>query len=117
MSFWVYKKDKNGKTILWQIDIEPMIPMVAIGLLAAIIGPRLFNDPSIILMLPFALLGAGFVCLIISKLSLYKKGIWFSFGPKHMSKGYAKFYKTAYFLMGGGVLLLLLMLIAMHNTK
>ena len=116
MSFWVYKKDKTGKTILWQIDIEPMILMVVIGLLAAMIGPRLFQDPSIILMLPFALFGTGFVCLIISKLSLYKKGIWFSFGLKHMSKGYATLYKVAYAFFAIGGLILLLMIIALQRA-
>lgn len=116
MSFWVYKKDKSGKTILWQIDIEPMVLMVVIGMLAAIIGPRLFQDPSIIIMLPFVLLGAGLVCLIISKMSLYKKGIWFSFGPKLMSKGYATLYKAAYVLIGVGVLILLLLLNALRRA-
>ncbi len=87
-----------------------MLLMIVIGLLAAIIGPRLFHDPSIILMIPFVLFGAGLVCLIISKMSLYKKGTWFSFGPKLMTKGYATLYKAAYVMLGFGVLILLLLL-------
>jgi hypothetical protein len=35
MSLWCYKRDKSGKKILWQIDFDPMIIMIVIGLLAA----------------------------------------------------------------------------------
>lgn len=107
MSFWIYKKDKNGKTILWLIDVPFSLLMLFTAFLAALIGPKLYGNPSIILWLPFALSAAGVVLLLISKLSLYGKGIWISFGPKQMSKKYASIYKAAYVLIGLGVLLLL----------
>ncbi len=116
MSFWSYKRDKSGKKILWQIDFDPMIIMIVIGLLAALIGPSLFLNPSIIKMFPFGFLTAGLACLIISKISLYKKGIWFSFGPGLMTKGYAILYKVAYVLLGAGVILLLLLLNALQKA-
>jgi|MudIll2142460700_1097286.scaffolds.fasta_scaffold1268540_2 hypothetical protein len=116
MSLWIYKKEKNGKKILWQIDFDPMVIMVVIAMLAALIGPVFFQDPSIIIKLPFVLLGTGLVCLIISKMSLYKRGIWFSFGPKFMSKGFAKLYKAAYVLIGFGGLILLLLLNAVQRA-
>jgi len=116
MSLWIYKKEKNGKKILWQIDFDPMVIMVIIAMLAALIGPVFVQDPSIIVKFPFVLLGAGLVCLIISKMSLYKRGIWFSFGPKLMSQGYAKLYKAAYILIGFGVLILLLLLNAIRRA-
>lgn len=43
MSFWWRKKDKSGKQYLWQIDIEPLIILLVFGLLAALVGPRLFR--------------------------------------------------------------------------
>ncbi len=113
MSFWMSRKDKSGRKILWQIDFDPMIIMVIIGLLAALRGPSLFRNPSII---PFGLLTAGLVCLTISKISLYKKGIWFSFGPGLMTKRYATLYKAAYILLGVGVLLLFLILNALRSA-
>lgn len=116
MSLWLSKKDKSGKKILWQIDFDPMIILVVIGLIAALIGPSLFRNPSIITIFPFGLLSAGLACLIISKMSLYKRGIWFSFGPGHMTKGYAKLYKVGYFLLGVGTLLLLAVFNAMSRT-
>ncbi len=109
MSFWWFKRDRNGKKTLWQIDYDPMTFIVIIGLLAAIVGPRLFGNASIIIFFPLLLLLAGLTCLIISKISIYKKGIWFSFGSGHMSKGYAALYRAAYVMLGVGVLFLLLL--------
>ncbi|MDA8240093.1 MAG: hypothetical protein M0Z67_06955 [Nitrospiraceae bacterium] len=116
MSLWWYKRDKSGNKILWQIDYDPMIIMVVIGLLAAIIGPSLFRNPSIIIEFPFVLLAVGLACLIISKISLYRKGIWCSFGPGFMTKGYAKLYKVGYLLLGVGTLVLLALFSAMRRT-
>jgi len=112
MSFWMYRKDKSGKTHLWQIDFDPLIIMILIGLLAAVVGPTFFRNPSSILMLPLAFAFVGLAWLITSKVSLYRKGIWFSFGPGLMSDGYARLYKLAYILIGIGVLPLLLVAIS-----
>lgn len=109
MSFWIYKKDKTGRTILWQIDIAiPFLMMILLALLAAFVGPNLYRTPTIIIWLPSIILAVGFVLLFISKLSLYRKGIYGAFGPKQMTKTYATLYKTAYLLLGLGVLLLFL---------
>jgi hypothetical protein len=116
MSLWIYKKDKNGKTILWQIDIAIPLIMVLLGLLAALIGPKALGNPSFMVWLPFALAVAGFVLLLISKVSLYRKGIWSSFGSRQMSKKYASIYKAAYVLLGLGVLLLLLIWNALRRA-
>jgi hypothetical protein len=43
MSFWWHKRDKSGKRNLWQIDVEPLIIFVILGLLAALVGPRLLH--------------------------------------------------------------------------
>jgi hypothetical protein len=116
MSFWWHKRDKAGRRHLWQIDYDPMIIMLVIGMLAALIAPTLFRNPSIIIFSPFVFLSIGLFCLIISKISLYRKGIWFSFGPGVMSKGYAKLYKVGYLLLGVGALLLLALFNAMTRT-
>lgn len=42
MSFWWHKRDKSGKRYLWQIDVEPLIIFLVIGLLAALVVPRFF---------------------------------------------------------------------------
>jgi hypothetical protein len=94
-----------------------MTIIIILGLLTAIIGPSLFRYPSIIKIFPFALLTVGLACLIISKITLYKQGIWFSFGPALMSKRYAKVYKIAYILIGLGTLLLLLLFNALQKAS
>jgi uncharacterized membrane protein YvlD (DUF360 family) len=116
MSLWVYKKDNTGKRHLWQIGFDPLIIIVVIGLVAALIWPHIFQTPWFILIIPLVLLTAGLALLIISKLSLYWKGIWFSFGPGLMSKGYVTTYKVAYVLIVMGVLLLLMLFSAMSKA-
>ena len=88
------------------IDIEPMSATIIIALLAALIGPKL---RTVIAILPFALSILGLAFLIIAKVSLFRRGIWFSFGPKLMTRGYARLYKLSYILIGIGVLFLLLL--------
>ncbi len=90
------------------IDIEPMPAIMIIGLLAALIGPKLL---TVIAILPFALSLLGLAFLIIAKVSLFRRGIWFSFGSKLMARGYARLYKLSYILIGIGVLFLLLLAI------
>jgi len=108
MSLWIYKKDKSGKTILWQIDVAlPILIMLLTGFMGALMGTKLYGKPSIALWVPFIILVVGVVLLFISKLSLYRKGIYDSFGPGQMTKAYATLYKTAYVLLGFGVLILL----------
>jgi hypothetical protein len=115
MSLWIYKKDRSGKKILWQIDTDPMAFMLIIGLLAALIGPSLFDSPKFITIFPFLLMLAGLVCLIVAKTSLWKKGIRYSFGTKHMSLGYAALYQAAYILLTAGVVMLVLLLTAIRT--
>ena len=101
----ICRGNKEGK-IRW-IDIEPLTAIILIGLLAAIIGPH--NLVRALLILPFALSILGLVFLIISKVSLFRQGIWFSFGLKLMTRGYARLYRLSYILIGIGVLFLLFM--------
>ena len=75
MSSLISKANKKEK-LTW-IDVEPIFAIIIIGLLAALIG--LNNLLKIIVILPFAVSILGLVFLIISKVSLFKQGIWFSF--------------------------------------
>jgi hypothetical protein len=109
VSFWVHKKDKTGKKHWWAIDIDIMFATMIIGLLMALAGPRLMV--TLMLTLPFALVMVGLIFLIISKISLFRQGIWSSFGPAQMTRGYARLYKFSYVFIGTGSLLLLFILI------
>ncbi len=104
MSSLTCKENRPGK-LRW-IYIEPMGVMIILGLLAAITGAQL---RSVTVILPFALSISGLVLLIISKVSLFRKGIWFSLGSKSMIKGYARLYKASYILIGIGAFFLSLL--------
>jgi len=60
-------------------------------------------------------LGGGLACLLAAKSSLFRQGIWLSFGSGRMSAGYVRLYKLAYVLIGLGMLLMLLLLSALRT--
>jgi hypothetical protein len=50
----------------------------------------------------------GYACLVAARVSLFRRAIWFSWGPRRMSRNHARLYRTAYtMIVSGGALLLL----------
>lgn len=47
----------------------------------------------------------GLVLFLISKISLFKKGIWFSFGTKRLSENMGNLYRLGYWFMSVGIIL------------
>jgi hypothetical protein len=82
-----------------------MVIMIIIAMLITLIRPPIFRNPSIII--PFILVSVGLACLIIAKISLYKKDICFYFGTGLMTRRYAMLYEADYMILGLGSLLLL----------
>jgi hypothetical protein len=116
MSFWWYTRGKTGKRTMWQIDTDPVAILPIAGLIATIISVHLFAHPTIAVSLPFVLALGGLAGLIVAKISLYRQGIWFSFGCGLMSRRHAILYKVAYLLMGLGMLLMLLAFNGLRNV-
>jgi|ERR1043166_3560241 F0F1-type ATP synthase assembly protein I len=75
MSWWIYKKDKDGKVYLISTDVTSFIllSLVLLGLFAAILLPNLLRS-SPLGMVQFFLWG-GFACLLAAKTSLFRQGI------------------------------------------
>lgn len=50
---------------------------------------------------PMALyiIGLGFILFLVAKISVFRKGIMFSFGAVHMSQGMGNSYRIGYWLM------------------
>jgi hypothetical protein len=109
MSFWLYTRDGSGKWHLWGIDFDLVMVAAVIALSAGLFAPILLCDVLIAAYVTCSLLAGGLVCLILSKASLFRRHIWFSFGPALMSKKYAVLYKFAYGLMCAGILFTLLL--------
>jgi hypothetical protein len=47
----------------------------------------------------------GFFCFLISKLSLIRKGVFFSFGTKRLSENMSNIYRIGYWLMAVGLVI------------
>jgi hypothetical protein len=111
MSLWVNKKAKNGKQYQWAIDIDPLIVIPLIGVLATFFLPVLRRDPlSSVGALVAVVIFGGLGCLVISKISVYRKGIWNSWGTSLMSHSMTRLYKVGYALLLVGVLFLIMLI-------
>jgi hypothetical protein len=117
MSLCCHTRDRKGTRHLWFIDTDPFVIVSVAILLTGVVTPRLVQHLSGTGYLSVVLLWGGLACLTISKISLYRQGIWLSFGRGLMSRGYGNLYKAAYVLMGVGVLLMFLFLSALRFTE
>lgn len=54
---------------------------------------------------PFVICLIGFFLFLFSKLSLFRKGIWVSFGTKRMRENMGNLYRIGYWLMAVGLVL------------
>ncbi len=108
MSWWMYRRDADGRFVVWQIDVDLMIIVFVLGLLVTFVVPRWMRGPTAIASDAGVLLLAGLSCLTASKISLFRRGVWGSWGPRLMTKLWARLYKIGYGLIFGGVFLLLL---------
>jgi hypothetical protein len=103
MSWWIYKKNKDGKVHLIAADVPLLSAMMLVALIAALFYPFLIRlNPKAMIQFFFL---AGFLCLLAAKVSLFKRGIWFSWGPGQMTQLCAWVYKIGYTLMGIGALM------------
>jgi hypothetical protein len=101
MSWWIRRKDKDGKTYLWAVDVDPMSLLILFGLILAIILPNAYGASNIFMV-------SGFLCFLISKVSVFRQGVLISWGPSRMAKGYATLYRAGYVLMLAGVFICLI---------
>ena len=101
MSWWFVRRDQDGRRALWAVDVEPMAVISALAILAAVLS---LNGLAC-----FTLLGVGFMCFLIAKLSVVRRSVRISWGSRLMAPRYARLYRAGYLLMvAGGALCLLL---------
>jgi len=106
MSWWVNGKDKRE---LWLIDFDIAFLVIPVGVSAAIVIPHALFNPAPFIYASIAMVASGVVSVFAAKLSLFRRGIWVSWGPRQMSKAYARLYVAGYALIGVGLLLMLMM--------
>ncbi len=96
MSWWIRRKDKEGKQHLWAIDVDPIMVLIIFSLLMVFIIPNAHGASSLFMF-------AGFICLLFAKVSLFRRGVFISWGPSRMTRGYAILYRIGYILIIGGI--------------
>jgi len=70
MSWWIARTDDRGRRELWGIDFDPLLTLVVISLPLITL---LLNG-----LLSLTMLVAGVTCLVTSKVSVFRRGIWVS---------------------------------------
>ena len=108
MSWWIQRKVSDGKNHIWAIDVDPLAVIMLITILLSFAGPKIIHNPlSTLALVATIITTSGLMCLVISKFSLYRQGIWSSWGTKSMTKGNARLYVFGYSLIAIGTLLLI----------
>jgi len=108
MSFWIYRKNKDGKVNIFAAEVPIMLVVMVLGLLASFLGPAAYetsHNPSRLLIYCISFIGIGFSCILVAKVSLFRKGIWCSWGGSLMSKPFRIVYKCGYTFLVLGILL------------
>ena len=109
MSRWITVKEKDGSKSTALVDVPPFI-IIIIGIIAAIVIPNAMSKPIGSYKLCFVLTSIGLVLFVVSKISVFKKGLLLSFGYKAMTPFYRVMYFIGYIVMilgSMGILLLL----------
>jgi len=100
--------DGHGRPRIWRVCVDPMMMLITLALLVGLVVPNILLRPTRTAVGALVLMVAGVACLVIAKTSLWRQGIWTSWGSRRMTKRYAILYKWAWAGIGMGLLLLLL---------
>lgn len=111
MSFWIYRKEQNGKYNILLVEFPILTAILVLGLLAALVLPRYLGQPYKIYTDSAVIIVLGFVLILSAKLHLILKGFIISWGSSLMAKPYRIAYRTGYiFLIIGTVTTILALL-------
>ena len=110
MSLWFYKTDDYGKQSIYCVNIPFQLIFISIvffvGITTTILSTHFIGKLENLLD-SFLLIIVGFAFFLISKISLFVRGIWISWGMKSMAKTFKVMYIVGYILMGlGGIIII-----------
>lgn len=110
MPFGIFAQKENPRrrASLGLVDPNPLMLLLAIGLLVALFIPGVLQAPRLFMRGAIGLMTLGLICIAASKVSLFRKGTWISWEPRLMTKPYTFLCKVGYVLLGTGTFLLLL---------
>src|SRR5262245_19810121 len=99
--------DRQSRSRPSRICVDPLMMIVVFGLGGGLIVLSTARHPTRAAISALALFAGGALCLTLAKTSLWRQGIWTSWGSSRMTKGYARVYKWGWILLGAGFLLML----------
>jgi hypothetical protein len=106
MSWWIERTEADGTRTITAIDYSLLHVIFLGGFLATVL---LFNQ-----WLAWIPVGLGFLLFLGAKLSLFRRGIWVSWGSSPMAPGARRLYLTGYRLMIGEAAVLVLLHLMTH---
>jgi hypothetical protein len=104
MSFWIYRKDKDGRPFVYSVTVPFETILIALGLIACFLAPRCMHNSMQVFKDAWVLTLIGFSLFVLSKLSLFRQRIWNSWGTRQMSKPFKWLYRMGYTFMTIGLL-------------
>jgi len=72
MSWWI-ERPREGE--IRSVHVDPMSVLLALGLIVSLYGPRLLSGPATVTRDGVAMLAIGFSCLVLSKISIFRRGV------------------------------------------
>ena len=111
MSFWIQTKDKDGRGRTLLVDFPVMLPLAVMIALATQLLLLYCNKPTRLGWHGMGLMVGGLTGLAAAKVSLFRRGVWRSWGPHDLTKPYRMVYLVAYSMMGIGLAMAVVYLI------
>src|SRR5262249_34265858 len=108
MSFWLTHWESSRITITLAQGGDLFSCLFLVVFLAVLSDGR--PRPRLVII------AIGFSCVLLAKPSLFRRGLWVSWGSRQVTHGYARLYWLGYALMGLGALLTLpALLLPLHS--
>ena len=108
MSIWVQGRQKDGGRARYSVGV----PFEALFVLAAIVCSvwvgAFVHSPDAFCTGALGCLALGLVLIAAAKVSLFRQGIWHSWGAGLMTRPFAVSYVLGYAIMATGTVMLLL---------
>lgn len=106
MSIWLGKPDRNGKRSIYFAEIPYQVLLAVFLAIFVLVLPRYLGRPELVLLDSAVVMAVGFIMYLASKISLFVKGVWVSWGPGRMAAPFKVLYLLGIALIVLGALML-----------
>ena len=106
MSIWLGKPGRNGKRSIYFAEIPYQVLLAVFLAILVSALPRYLGRPELVVLDSAVIMAVGFIMYLTSKISLFVKGVWVSWGPGRMVAPFKAVYVLGIALIVLGVLML-----------